>query len=120
MASTAHSNPEQIKEHFEPEHIVRQKAATMAQWILESHHFTAFTGAGISTSAGIRDYRGPEGAWTLKAQGRKPKKRSTATTKAVPTPTHMTLVEMQRQGILKYLISQNTDGLHRKVTTEIH
>jgi NAD-dependent SIR2 family protein deacetylase len=35
-------------------------------------------------------------------------------TKAMPTATHMSLVELQNRGILTYLISQNCDGLHRR------
>ena len=34
--------------------------------------------------------------------------------KAIPTPTHMMLVKLAQMGTIKYLISQNTDGLHRK------
>ena len=30
---------------------------------------------------------------------------------AVPSFTHMTLVAMEKCGLLKYLVSQNTDGL---------
>jgi len=62
--------------------------------------------------AGIPDFRGPEGAWTLRAQGKQSKAANTLT--AIPTPTHMALVELQNRGILKYLVSQNCDGLHRR------
>jgi mono-ADP-ribosyltransferase sirtuin 6 len=92
---------------------VIKKVKRLARWIKKSNHFTAFTGAGISTSAGIPDFRGPEGVWTLGAQGKSPK-NSVSTLKAMPTVCHMSLVELQNKGYLKYLISQNCDGLHRR------
>jgi NAD-dependent SIR2 family protein deacetylase len=63
---------------------------------------------------GIPDFRGPEGAWTLRAQGREGTGKTISTLQAIPTPTHIALAALQERGILKYLISQNCDGLHRK------
>ncbi|KAK1542299.1 NAD-dependent deacetylase sirtuin-7 [Colletotrichum paranaense] len=94
--------------------ILDVKASQLVDLIKKSKHFIAFTGAGISTSAGIPDFRGPEGAWTLRAQGRQRTGKTTDTLQAIPTKTHMALVELQDRGILKYLVSQNCDGLHRK------
>ena len=36
------------------------------------------------------------------------------TTQAIPTPTHMMLVKLVGEGLLKAVISQNTDGMHRR------
>jgi len=113
MADTAHKNPEDLEEHFESMEALEEKAAILADWIRLSKHFIAFTGAGISTSCGIPDYRGPEGVWTLRAQG-KTAKANTTTLKAIPSTTHMSLLRLQTDGLLKYIVSQNTDGLHRR------
>ena len=99
---------------------------------------TVFTGAGISTSTGIPDYRsgygtvletGP-GCWEKAAFKQKYKEDMKKAGKplppahrmpfnmtiqqARPSPTHMALVELQNRGILKGCVSQNVDGLHRK------
>ena len=63
--------------------------------------------------SGIPDFRGPEGVWTRRAQGRQPT-GGISTLQAIPTPTHMALLQLQNSGILKYTISQNCDGLHRR------
>ncbi|KAK1991367.1 NAD-dependent deacetylase sirtuin-7 [Colletotrichum falcatum] len=112
MANTAPKVAEQ--ERRESASIVDEKAQDLADQIKRSKHFIVFTGAGISTAAGIPDFRGPEGAWTLRAQGRQRTGKAVSTLQAVPTKTHMALVELQNRGILKYLVSQNCDGLHRK------
>ena len=96
----------------------------MAQLILESKHFIAFTGAGISTACGIPDFRsgvntvlktGP-GAWEKKAQNIGTVKNNNIVdmSKAIPSITHMALISLEEQGYLKFLISQNTDGLHMR------
>ena len=37
----------------------------MPKIVIQSRHLVVFTGAGISTSCGIPDFRGPNGIWTL-------------------------------------------------------
>ena len=140
MASSAPKIAEE--ERIEAIDAVDKKAEILATLIRGSKHFIAFTGAGISTSAGksspsipesifsflifqrcrtvlkmatgIPDFRGPEGSWTLRTQGRQRAGKTVCTLQAIPTPSHMALVELQRRGFLKYLVSQNCDGLHRK------
>ena len=42
------------------------------------------------------------------------KHRVVMTTKAIPTATHMMFVKLFQEGTVKAVISQNTDGLHRR------
>ena len=57
MASTAIKTEEEKKEYFDDAATLDQKVTQLAEWIRESNHMTVFTGAGISTSTGIPDYR---------------------------------------------------------------
>ncbi|KAI2462943.1 DHS-like NAD/FAD-binding domain-containing protein [Annulohypoxylon bovei var. microspora] len=111
MANTAPKIP--AEERQEAPAAVDKKAEALVKLLRKSKHLIVFTGAGISTSAGIPDFRGPKGVWTLRAQG-KQTTGAVSTLQAIPTPTHMALVELQNRGMLQYLISQNCDGLHRK------
>jgi mono-ADP-ribosyltransferase sirtuin 6 len=113
MASTAIEDPEMIKERYDSETELMEKVEYLADMIRGSNHFVAFTGAGISTSAGIPDFRGPEGKWTREAKGLPPLS-GVSVVDAYPTATHMTFVELYNRGVLKYVISQNCDGLHRR------
>ncbi|NWH39908.1 SIR6 deacetylase, partial [Chloropsis hardwickii] len=54
---------------------------------------------------------GPNGVWTMEEKGLSPK-FDTTFENARPSKTHMALLGLQRVGILKFLVSQNVDGLH--------
>ena len=88
------------------------KAERLAQLIADSKHFVAFTGAGISTSTGIPDFRGPNGVWTKQRRGEPLPKASTPFEHARPSLTHQALLGLQRVGKLHFLVSQNVDSLH--------
>jgi NAD-dependent deacetylase len=87
---------------------------TIARWIVESDHLVAFTGAGISTDSGIPDFRGPEGVWTRRDAGLQPPRWRVPPDRVEPNASHSSLVELQRLGKLRFLITQNTDNLHRR------
>ncbi|XP_073541362.1 NAD-dependent protein deacylase sirtuin-6 isoform X2 [Phyllobates terribilis] len=100
-----------LPEIFDTAEEMHKKVANLAEMIRKASNVVIHTGAGISTSCGIPDFRGPNGVWTLEEKGLNPKFDTTFET-ARPSPTHMTLLQLQRVGILKFLISQNIDGLH--------
>lgn len=57
MANTAIESEEEKKEYFDEPAVLDEKITMLAEMILTSEHFVAFTGAGISTACGIPDYR---------------------------------------------------------------
>jgi NAD-dependent SIR2 family protein deacetylase len=91
----------------------RQNVETLARWLRESRHAVAFTGAGISTDSGIPDFRGPEGVWTRRDAGLPPPRWRVSPGRVRPNASHAALVELQEMGKLRFLITQNTDNLHR-------
>ncbi|CAF0776560.1 unnamed protein product [Adineta ricciae] len=111
MAHTA-LNDDEIKEYFDTPDELQKKIKTLAQFIRDSKHFVVYTGAGISTSAGINDFRGPTGVWTAQARGIVLPRPTVQNPE--PTLTHMAYVELMKRNILKFLVSQNCDGLHLK------
>jgi NAD-dependent deacetylase len=100
-------------------------------WLTGARRVTVLTGAGISTDSGIPDYRGPQGVWTRDPDAEKLvtlayyladpeiRRRSWLLRQAMqdadpqPNPGHVALVELERQGRLRALVTQNIDGLHQ-------
>jgi len=106
--------------------------------IANSKYAIALSGAGISTESNIPDFRGPKGIWTTDREAeakayeryelflQDPKSyweevlytRYGALYRAVgqaePNPGHYALAELERDGVMKCVITQNIDGLHEK------
>ena len=93
---------------------LNERIQTLAQWLYESRYPVVFTGAGISTESGLPDFRGPDGLWTLRDKGLAPKPMTRSWDLVEPNKGHKAIVELQRLGKLKFLISQNVDNLHLK------
>ncbi|XP_035694997.1 NAD-dependent protein deacetylase sirtuin-7-like [Branchiostoma floridae] len=115
---------EQLKEVEDPPELLYKKSCELSTAVLQARHLVVYTGAGISTAASIPDYRGPNGVWTMLQQGRPVETRSL--TDAQPTVTHMALARLHQEGYVKYVVSQNCDGLHlrsglpRNAFSEVH
>ncbi len=116
--------------------LVRRAAHELAR----SRHAIALTGAGMSTESGIPDFRGPQGVWTTdrKAEAEAYRRYEVFLNdakayweemlglrgkhgtfyreigKAEPNPGHHALADLEALGILKRVITQNIDGLHRR------
>lgn len=94
-----------------------------------------FTGAGMSTGSGIPDFRGEKGVWKSRApvyfQDFLASEESRvehwdyklegyeAFRDAKPNAAHKALVELERQGRLELLVTQNIDGLHQDAGSSV-
>jgi NAD-dependent deacetylase len=103
----------------------------LPDWLTGARRITVLTGAGISTDSGIPDYRGPNGVWTRDPDAEKLvtlgyyladpeiRRRSWLLRQEMqdadpqPNAGHAALVELERQGRLRALVTQNIDGLHQ-------
>jgi NAD-dependent deacetylase len=104
---------------------------TAHRLVAQAQRVTVLTGAGISTSSGIPDFRGPQGVWTKDPSAQQVftlqnyladrevrerswrMRRDNAAWTAEPTPAHRALVDLERLGRLRAIVTQNIDGLHQ-------
>merc|ERR1719198_2794168 len=87
------------------------KVSALADLIRRSANLVAFTGAGISTSAGIDDYATKAKAASVTAAGRPQVKDWKL---AQPTHAHRVLTAMYEAGLMKHWVQQNHDSLPQK------
>jgi NAD-dependent deacetylase len=105
---------------------------TVLGMIQRARHIAALTGAGISTAAGIPDFRGPRGLYVTRQYD--PEKTFDINyfdrdpsyffafardfvqlvERVQPTFTHRFLAVLEERGKLDAVITQNIDGLHQK------
>ncbi len=91
---------------------LERRTGELAQWLLASQYLVVFTGAGISTDSGLRDFRGPDGLWTRRDKGLATPEQDW--TGVAPNRGHTAIYELQQLGKLAFLITQNVDNLHLK------
>jgi NAD-dependent deacetylase len=120
---------------------VAQGLSRLVELVRDARSVVALTGAGISVPSGIPDFRSPgtglwanvdpmavahidvwrsdpEGFWSFYGQ------RFHVLEGKEPNAAHDALVELERRGVLRAVITQNIDRLHRKAGTgdlvEVH
>jgi len=112
----------------------------IASLILHQQPCVALTGAGISAESGIPTFRSKGGLWekfdptvyaSIEMFRTDPSKYWSIRGEFIrnydayqPNPGHAALAELEAMGLLRRVITQNIDGLHRKAgsrsVTEIH
>lgn len=112
----------------------------IADLILRHQPCVALTGAGISAESGIPTFRSKGGLWekfdpavyaSIEVFRQDPSKYWSIRGEFIrnydnyrPNPGHVALAELETMGLLRCVITQNIDGLHRKAgsqnVSEIH
>ena len=109
-----------------------EKTEILKQWIEQSRHMVAFTGAGVSTESGIPDFRSQDGLYSQKFDyppetiishsffERNPGyfyqfyREKMLPLGFAPNITHKMLAKWEQEGHLSAVVTQNIDGLHQK------
>ena len=142
MASTVDAS--RVAEHHEDRDTLLRNVSTLRDMLRSSRRTVFYTGAGVSTSAGVGDYRGPSGAWTqrrieelrrsedpgerkelallLAEQAKEAKKaaKPVCSLDAVPAFCHRAIAQLIQNGTAHSCITTNLDGLFRKAGIPPH
>jgi NAD-dependent deacetylase len=114
---------------------VSTEAQQVADLLRQAERAVVLTGAGISVPSGIPDFRSPgTGLWEkvdpmevahIDAWRRDPgrfwsfySQRFASLVDKQPNEAHLAVAELERRGLIRAVISQNIDRLHRRAGTE--
>ena len=113
-----------------PVHSDHRPIVDLLNFIESNQPLVILTGAGCSTASGIPDYRDRTGQWKHRHPvlymdflrhdhiRRRYWSRSMLgwprIAQARPNATHTALVKLENSGLIRYLVTQNVDGLHQK------
>lgn len=94
---------------------IDDKVKQLVQMILAAKYCVFYTGAGVSTSSGLPDYRGPNGVWTKRKNGDESwtqDQKRLRSPDIQPSTVHINIYELVNRGCVKSVITTNIDGLH--------
>ena len=119
-----------------------ENIAKLKQWVAESDNIVFFGGAGVSTESGIPDFRSVDGLYNQKwkyppetilshsfferdpAEYYRFHREKLVIDGVKPNRAHTRLAELEQEGKLRAVITQNIDGLHQaagsKNVLELH
>ena len=116
---------------------IENKIEELKNIINSSNNIVFFGGAGVSTESGIPDFRSKDGLYNQKykyppeeilshtfflnntEEFFKFYKDKMNSLKFLPNQTHIKLAELEQEGKLKAVITQNIDGLHQKAGSKV-
>jgi NAD-dependent deacetylase len=124
-----------------PDSAVSARAERLAELLEDARNAVVLTGAGVSVPSGIPDFRTPgTGLWEkvdpmevahIESWRRDPQRfwsfygdRFVSLVDKRPNEAHLALAELERRGLIRAVITQNIDRLHRLAGTgrliEVH
>ena len=95
-------------EYCDAPDVLAEKVNLLVSMIKKSAEFTVYTGAGLSTAAGVGDYASKAKGSVVQREG------NINRLQLQPTLSHRVLASLEKEGHLKYWLQQNHDGLAQK------
>ena len=113
-----------------------EQLGDVADAVRDADAVVAFTGAGVSTASGVPSFRGEDGIWRTQFDPADFQRARFDRDPAgfwrdrlrlhdamfgddvAPNPAHDALAELEREGHLTAVVTQNTDGLHAEAGSD--